>query len=216
MWVCQNPQGTRRWNTIISSNFISKKSPYLQISWILWPIAKATYKYWYTIKDSFSFRKDVSEINASFFMTSFDIKSLFTNIPLTETLNLCLKNFYRNQARVGNLTKSSLYSLLKITIFKSFFIFDGKFYEKCDGRPIGSPLGPTLVTVFMCHFENIWLETVLLISNQLFTGDSLTIHFYSFEQRIMLKSLEIISTNNIKTINLHRKLWKMIHCHLWI
>ena len=43
-------------------------------------------------------------------------------------------------------------------MFESFFIFDGKFYEQCDGIAMGSPLGPTLANVFMCHFENIWLE----------------------------------------------------------
>ena len=91
-------------------------------------------------------------------MASFDIKSLFTNIPLTETLNLCIQNLYRNQAHVNNLTKSSFYKLLKITMFESFFIFDGKFYEKCDGVAMDSPLGPTLANTFMCHFENIWLE----------------------------------------------------------
>ena len=112
----------------------------------------------YTIKDSFSFAKEVLEFDASLFMASFDIKSLFTNIPLTETLNLCVQNLYRNQTHVGNLTQSSFYSLLKITMFESFFIFDGKFYEQCDGVAMGSPLGPTLANVFMCHFENIWLE----------------------------------------------------------
>ena len=44
----------------------------------------------YTIKDSFSFAKEVLEFVASLFTTNFDIKSLFTNIPLTETLNLCI------------------------------------------------------------------------------------------------------------------------------
>ena len=43
-------------------------------------------------------------------------------------------------------------------MFESFFIFDGKFYEQFDGVAMGSPLGPTLANVFMCHFENIWLE----------------------------------------------------------
>ena len=32
------------------------------------------------------------------------------------------------------------------------------FYEQCDGVAIGFPLGTTLANVFMCHFENIWLE----------------------------------------------------------
>lgn len=51
-----------------------------------------------------------------------------------------------------------MYNLLKITKFKSFFIFDGKFYEHCDVVAIDSPLGPTLGNVFIFHFENIWLE----------------------------------------------------------
>ena len=38
----------------------------------------------YTIKDSFSFAKEILEFNGSLFMASF-INSLFTNIPLTET-----------------------------------------------------------------------------------------------------------------------------------
>ena len=91
-------------------------------------------------------------------MASFDIKSLFTNIPLTGTLNLCVQNLYRNQAHVNNLTKSLFCKLLKITMFGSFFILEGKFYEQCDGIAMGSSLGLTLANVFTCHFENIWSE----------------------------------------------------------
>ena len=112
----------------------------------------------YTIEDSFSFAKDVLEFDTSLFIASFDIKSLFTNLPLTGTLNLCVQNLYRNETHVGNLTKSTFYGLLKITMFESFFIFDGKFYEHCDGVAMGSPLKPTLANVFMCHFQNIWSE----------------------------------------------------------
>ena len=91
-------------------------------------------------------------------MGIFDIKSLFTTIPLKETLNLCVQNLYRNQTHVNNLTKSSFDKLLKITMFESFFIFDRKFYEKYDGVAMASLLERTLANIFMCHFENIWLE----------------------------------------------------------
>ena len=37
-------------------------------------------------------------------------------------------------------------------MFKSFFIFDWKFYEQCDGVAMGSTLGPTLANIFMFHF----------------------------------------------------------------
>ena len=79
-------------------------------------------------------------------------------MPLTKMLNLCVQNVYRNQAHVNNLTKNSFYKLLKITMFESFFIFHGKFYEQCDDIAMGSSLGPRLANVFICHFEKIWLE----------------------------------------------------------
>ena len=82
-----------------------------------------------TITDCFSFAKEVSGFDDSILMASFDTKSLFTNIPLIETLNLCVENLYRNQIYVDNLTKSSFKSLLKITMFESFFIIDGKSYD---------------------------------------------------------------------------------------
>ena len=112
----------------------------------------------YLTKDSSSFVEQVLDFDTSCFMASFDIKSLFTNIPLRETLNLCLQNLYRNQARVKNLTKSSFYKLVKITMFESIFIFDGKFYEQCDGVTMGSTLGSALANVFIRNFESIWLE----------------------------------------------------------
>ena len=84
-------------------------------------------------------------------------------------------------------------------MFESFFIFDGKFYEQCDAAVMGSPVGRTLANVFMCHFENIWLENCPShfkpIVYRRFVDDT----FSYFDQRITLKNLEIISINNIKT-----------------
>ena len=112
----------------------------------------------YTIKDSFSFTKEVEEFDPNLIMVSFDIKSLFTNIPVTETIGLCVENLYRNQAHIDSLSKSSFRRLLEMTMYESFFIFDQKYYKQCDGVAMGSPLGPTLANLFMFHFEKIWLE----------------------------------------------------------
>ena len=46
-------------------------------------------------------------------MGSFDVKSLFINIPFRETIDLCVENLYRNQTHIYSLTKSS---------FRRFFI----------------------------------------------------------------------------------------------
>lgn len=40
-------------------------------------------------------------------MGSFDVKSLFINIPFRETIDLCVENLYRNQTHIYSLTKSS-------------------------------------------------------------------------------------------------------------
>ena len=78
----------------------------------------------YTIKDSFSFAKEVEEFDPNLIMASFDVKSFFTNIPFTETIGLCVENLYRNQAHFDSLSKSSFRWLFEMTVYKSFLIFD--------------------------------------------------------------------------------------------
>ena len=47
--------------------------------------------------------------------------------------------------------------LLESATKKSHFIFDGQYYDQIDGVAMGSPLGPVLANIFMCHFEESWL-----------------------------------------------------------
>ena len=91
-------------------------------------------------------------------MTSFDIESLFTNIPLEETINICADKLFENNTKVNNLTKESFRSLLELATLDSFYIFDGKYYRQKDGVAMGFPLGPTLANVFLCHFKEQWIS----------------------------------------------------------
>ena len=43
-------------------------------------------QYVYTVRDPFSFCKEINDQDSTLFMASFDIQSLFTNIPLDEKL----------------------------------------------------------------------------------------------------------------------------------
>ena len=100
-------------------------------------------------------------------MISFDVKSHFTNMPLTQMLNLCVEALYRNQTHVGNLTKSLFYNLFKIITLESFFVFDVKFYENYDSVVVGSPLWPRLANVFMCQQSkhHVWKVINIPINN---------------------------------------------------
>ena len=48
----------------------------------------------FTVKDSFSFAKEIFKQDSSFYMCSLDVDLLFTNIPLEETINICTESIY--------------------------------------------------------------------------------------------------------------------------
>ena len=88
-------------------------------------------------------------------MASLDIESLFTNIPLDETIENCINNLFANNDTVQNFIKEDLKELLKFASYESFFTFDNEYYSQLDGVAMGSPLGPTLANAFLCHFEKL-------------------------------------------------------------
>ena len=78
-------------------------------------------------------------------MASFAIESLFNNIPLQETIDLCVDNLFQDRTHLDNLSKGSFCELLTRTMTESFVLFDQEFYKQHDEVAMGSPLGPTLV-----------------------------------------------------------------------
>ena len=48
--------------------------------------------------------------------------------------------------------------MLSLTTKESIILFDNIYYSQVDGVAMGSPLGPTLANVFLCHHERKWLE----------------------------------------------------------
>ena len=53
--------------------------------------------------------------------------------------------------------KDSFSMLLTTTMSESLILFDQEFYKQHDGVPVGTPLGPKPVNVFLYH-EKIWLQ----------------------------------------------------------
>ena len=92
------------------------------------------------------------------YMASLDVDSLFTNIPLVETINICCDLLFRDQPIVDGLNKSELKTLLQLATQESFILFNGSYYKQIDGVAMGSPLGPTLANIFLGYHEEIWLS----------------------------------------------------------
>ncbi len=80
----------------------------------------------YTIKDSLSFAKEICGFERTdCFMASFDVKSLFTNIPLTETLDICVDNLFSGNSPPDGIPKRDFRALLQSAVSETLSIFDG-------------------------------------------------------------------------------------------
>lgn len=114
----------------------------------------------YCVKDSFSFAKEVVDLNfTDCIMASFDVKSLFTNIPLIETIDICTNNLFINENEtILNFNKKQMKEILTLAANDCMFLFNNKFYIQVDGCAMGSPIGPTFANAFLSHYEKLWLR----------------------------------------------------------
>ena len=122
----------------------------------------------FTVKNSFNFADEIVNYDHNLYIASLDVDSLFTNIPLKETIKNCAKDLFPNNFYSGKLSTKDLCELLKLATTESSFTFDNKLYKQIDGVAMGSPLGPILAHAFLCHYEKIGLINVLLNLNDIF------------------------------------------------
>ena len=88
-------------------------------------------------------------------MGSLDVDSLFTNIPLEETIVIGANTLFEN---TEGLPKIEFKELLSVTTKESYCTFNGKLYKQVDGVAMGLPLGPTIANVFLVQFQKNWIE----------------------------------------------------------
>ena len=86
---------------------------------------------------------------------SFDVKSLFTNIPLKKVIKIILKRVYDDKEITTNLKPRTLKKLLKDCCMKTPFSFNNELYHQIEGVSMGSPLGPTLANILMTALRMI-------------------------------------------------------------
>ena len=91
-------------------------------------------------------------------MGSLYVDSLFTNIPLEETIEICANELFKESETVEGLSKTEFKELLSLATKDSHFIFDGTLYKQIDGVAMGPPLGPALTNPFLVYRKKNWLE----------------------------------------------------------
>ena len=77
------------------------------------------------LKNSYDFCNEMKNVRLphSFYMCSFDIQSLFTNIPLDETINICSDLLFNNSDNFLGMNKAVFRSLLSLCVKNFLFSF---------------------------------------------------------------------------------------------
>ena len=121
------------------------------------PILKPLETNEYVIKDSFAFASEVRTFNPILTMASMDIESLFTNLPLAETIDICCDGLFKENRTIAGMNKSEFKKLMEFATKEMVFLYNGEYYQQVEGVAMGSPLGPILANIFLCHHEKEWL-----------------------------------------------------------
>ena len=111
----------------------------------------------YSAKDTFTFIKEIKQVSMSNkFMISFDVSSLFTNIPLEETINLAVHLILETPE--NRFARNDLVKLFEFATLRTNFLFEDIIHDQIDGVAMGSPLAPILANLFMGHHEKVWID----------------------------------------------------------
>nr|VZI16343.1 unnamed protein product [Spirometra erinaceieuropaei] len=109
-------------------------------------------------RDTFEFIDDIKDLNVNgMVMFSLDVSSLFTNVPVTETVGYLCDFLSTSQQEIG-IPVNTLKELLLRCTLNVQFLFDNQLYRQVDGVAMGSPLGPLLADVFMGKLEKFQLS----------------------------------------------------------
>ncbi|CAH8465403.1 unnamed protein product, partial [Dicrocoelium dendriticum] len=110
------------------------------------------------VKNSYDFAQKIAslKIESDDLMVSFDVTSLFTNVPKEEALGIarrCLNEDVTLNDRT-KLTVNQIIEGMTVCLNMSYFVFQSKLYSQEQGLAMGSPISPVLANLYMEDFEN--------------------------------------------------------------
>ena len=120
----------------------------------------------YNLKDSFEAADRIKGIPQNLYeegyrLVSFDVKSLFTSVPLQKTVDIILDRVYNQNVIQTTLKKRTLKKLIIDTCSKTAFSYNKVIYEQIDGVSMGACLGPVLANIIMTELEKVIVDGMI-------------------------------------------------------
>ena len=85
-------------------------------------------------------------------IVSLDVKSLYTNVPVLESIELAADILY-NSEELPPVYKEIFKDIIRMAVTDVYFMCDGRWYIQTDGVAMGSSLAVILANIWMKSFE---------------------------------------------------------------
>ena len=93
-------------------------------------------------------------------MVSFDVESLFTNVPIEGAVQAALRKLESDPTLTDRTTlkPAQIADLLDFVLRSTYFQYNGSIYEQREGAAIGSPVSAVIANLYMETFEEQAIE----------------------------------------------------------
>ena len=102
-------------------------------------------------------------------MVSFDVESLFTNVPIEGAVQAARRKLDSDPGLADRttLTPAEIADLLDFILRSTYFQYNGSIYEQQEGAAIGSPVSAVIANFYMEAFEEQAIESATLQAQDL-------------------------------------------------
>jgi hypothetical protein len=91
-------------------------------------------------------------------LLTLDIKDLYVNIPINETIKITKAQFLKNN---DIQTTNLIITLLEIILNQNYFSFQGQIYQPDKGVAMGYPISGTMAEIFLQNLENTHIKHLI-------------------------------------------------------